>query len=273
MNNSIAPNPAPPPSWVQRHRSKIAFLALSLAAAAIAVSCATSGSNRGFVLAPAIPGAEYVGSDACEQCHDSITKKFVSAPHARLTAQGPNAVDVGCESCHGPASVHVESGGAARTILNPDRNPESCYHCHSNLRGQFALPHSHPIGEGRIGCSACHAPHSGDAFAGTASSLTTANEACLTCHKPQRGPHIFEHEAMREGCVTCHAPHGSVNQKMLTERNAVLCLKCHFQQQTGPGRIAIGAIDHTTFLSRGSCWSAGCHEAVHGSQVSSSLRF
>jgi hypothetical protein len=23
----------------------------------------------------------------------------------------------------------------------------------------------------------------------------------------------------------------------------------------------------------GTCWSAGCHEAVHGSQVSSSLRY
>jgi hypothetical protein len=26
-------------------------------------------------------------------------------------------------------------------------------------------------------------------------------------------------------------------------------------------------------VQRGTCWSAGCHEAVHGSHVSSSLRF
>jgi hypothetical protein len=26
-------------------------------------------------------------------------------------------------------------------------------------------------------------------------------------------------------------------------------------------------------LSQGTCWTAGCHEAVHGSRVNSSLRF
>jgi hypothetical protein len=26
-------------------------------------------------------------------------------------------------------------------------------------------------------------------------------------------------------------------------------------------------------LQQGSCWTAGCHEAVHGSRVNSSLRF
>ncbi len=270
--NPTAPQPSHSPSWPRRHRAKLAVLALALAATALAVSCATSRSNRGVVIPPSIPGADYIGSDTCEQCHDHVTKHFASAPHARLIAQGPNAIDVSCESCHGPGSVHVESGGAARTILNPDRNPESCYHCHSNLRGQFALPHAHPVGDGRLTCSACHAPHSGDAFVGSASTLDSANQACLACHQLQRGPHIFEHEAMREGCLTCHTPHGSVNQKMLTQRNAVLCLKCHFQQQVG-GQILIGNRDHTPYLSRGTCWSAGCHEAVHGSQVSSTLRF
>jgi predicted CXXCH cytochrome family protein len=78
---------------------------------------------------------------------------------------------------------------------------------------------------------------------------------------------------VRQGCVTCHSPHGSVNQRMLNERNATLCLKCHFQQQTKPGRIFIGDTDHTTFLPQGTCWSAGCHEAIHGSQVNPLLRY
>jgi predicted CXXCH cytochrome family protein len=84
---------------------------------------------------------------------------------------------------------------------------------------------------------------------------------------------VFDHEALREGCTTCHSPHGGVNAKMLTERNANLCLKCHFQQQSQPGVILIGGVDHTSRLSQGACWSAGCHEAVHGSRVSPSLRF
>jgi hypothetical protein len=35
----------------------------------------------------------------------------------------------------------------------------------------------------------------------------------------------------------------------------------------------IGGFDHAGFVSRGTCWSAGCHEAVHGSQIGSSLRY
>jgi predicted CXXCH cytochrome family protein len=102
--------------------------------------------------------------------------------------------------------------------------------------------------------------------------MLAQNETCTECHDTQRGPHVFEHEAMREGCTSCHHPHGAVNDKLLTQRNSTLCLKCHFQQQSG-GLILIGGQDHTSLLSRGSCWSAGCHEAVHGSQVNSSLRY
>jgi hypothetical protein len=65
----------------------------------------------------------------------------------------------------------------------------------------------------------------------------------------------------------------SSDLKLLKARNATLCLQCHFQQQTAVGQILIGGRDHVAFLSRGTCWSAGCHEAVHGSQVNSSLRF
>jgi predicted CXXCH cytochrome family protein len=99
------------------------------------------------------------------------------------------------------------------------------------------------------------------------------SDTCAGCHTAQRGPFVFEHEAVREGCTTCHAVHGSVNQKMLVQRNHTLCLKCHFQQQTSGGLLVIGGKDHTSFVSRGTCWSAGCHEAVHGSQIGSSLRF
>ena len=102
-------------------------------------------------------------------------------------------------------------------------------------------------------------------------SLATANDGCIQCHPAQRGPFVFEHEAMRDGCVICHDPHGSVNQKMLTERNANLCLKCHLDVRGS--NIMVGGLPHQFLMQRGTCWTAGCHEAVHGSQVSSSLRY
>ena len=104
-------------------------------------------------------------------------------------------------------------------------------------------------------------------------TFAKVDDTCGKCHMAQRGPFVFEHEAVREGCTSCHTVHGSVNNKLLTQRNQTLCIKCHFQQQTAPGRLLVGGIDHTGFVSRGTCWSAGCHEAVHGSRVSSSLRY
>lgn len=219
---------------------------------------------------PGIAGATFVGTESCDTCHGEIVRDFHTATHARLTGDGDQ--EIGCEACHGPGSLHVESGGDRRLIVNARKNPQTCFQCHQDVRAQFNLPHHHPVVEGKMSCSSCHDPHKGGATRGGTDALAM-NDTCFQCHATQRGPFVFEHEALRQGCNTCHQPHGSVNQKMLTERNATLCLKCHFQQQTGAGAILIGGRDHSAFLTRGTCWSAGCHEAVHGSHISSSLRF
>jgi predicted CXXCH cytochrome family protein len=253
------------------------------------ISCSTV--HRSVVVLPEYPGAKYIGSKECEQCHEDITKTFPTADHARLIASGPNALGAGCESCHGPCSVHADSGGetkppysftagrphstsfAGRALEEPARATETvCFTCHADVRGQFNLPSHHPVPEGRMSCTACHSPHKASIYKGGGVSLVSENENCLTCHPAQRGPQVFEHEALREGCTVCHTAHGSVNAKMLVARDANLCMRCHFQQVTG-GRILIGGSDHTVRLQQGTCWTAGCHEAVHGSRVSSSLRF
>jgi predicted CXXCH cytochrome family protein len=229
--------------------------------------------DRTMVAPPQIAGATFVGSKECQDCHENVTNSFPGATHAHLIAQGDNNKNIGCESCHGPGSLHVESGGAAHTIVNPHSSPETCFQCHLDKRGEFELPHSHPVASGKMTCSDCHEPHKGNAIKGGGTQLASSSETCLSCHNAQRGPYVFEHEASREGCVTCHSPHGSVNDKMLKARNQALCLQCHYQQQTVAGQLLIGGRDHASFVSRGTCWSAGCHEAVHGSHVSSSLRF
>jgi len=252
-----------------------------LICAIVVISCAPL--TRTVVVPPHVPGATFAGSKSCEECHVEITRDFKTATHARLKAEGVHAQDVGCESCHGPGSLHKQSGGARNTIVNPLKSPDVCFQCHLDKRAEFSLPYSHPVLEGthgaavsmgrRVSCADCHNPHKGSAVIGGGTALTTEQETCGKCHIAQRGPFVFEHEAVREGCTTCHRPHGSINPRMLAERNHVLCLKCHFQQQTVGGRVMIGGQDHSGRLGRGTCWSAGCHEAVHGSQVSSSLRF
>jgi DmsE family decaheme c-type cytochrome len=227
-----------------------------------------------------VAGAEFVGNETCAMCHEEIVRGFHDATHAALAVRGPAEATVGCESCHGPGSLHFESGGEVDQIVNPRSNPETCYDCHGDVRGHFSLPNSHPVSVGPLGmrparmaCGDCHDPHTGSAAAFNVGPGDSPNAGCTECHTAQRGPFVFEHEAMREGCTACHAAHGSLNEAMLTESNATLCLKCHAQEQTRPGVVAIGGQDHSFFLSQGTCFSAGCHEAVHGSQVSSSLRF
>lgn len=276
-------------SGITPRRRGLLVAAGALVLVVAAISCRTV--NRAAVVLPEVPGAKYIGSKECEQCHDDIYRDFKTADHHRLIAEGKNALDVGCESCHGPASLHSDSGGevkppfsftsgrprsagrGAQPMLTKARATETvCYQCHADVRGQFNLPSHHPVPEGRMSCTQCHPPHKGSAHVGGSTALLASEENCLQCHPAQRGPFVFEHEATREGCTTCHIPHGSVNAKLLTERNSTLCLKCHFQQVQS-GRVLIGGSDHTVRLQQGTCWTAGCHEAVHGSRVNSSLRF
>jgi predicted CXXCH cytochrome family protein len=255
-----------------RRRKSILLVLGALAVAIVLISCSTT--TRTLVAPPQIAGAEFVGSKSCEECHQAIVRDFKTATHARLKAEGKNAQEIGCESCHGAGSVHNNSGGALHTIINPKKSADTCFQCHLDKQGQFQLAHSHPVRDGKVSCSDCHDPHKGPAVRGGGTSLATEHETCGRCHIAQRGPFVFEHEAVREGCTICHDPHGTVNEKMLVARNANLCLRCHFQQQT-PSGIVIGGSNHgsASRLGRGTCWSAGCHEAVHGSQIGSSLRF
>lgn len=243
-------------------------------AAIFLISCATS---RPIIAPLEIPGAHYVGNTVCADCHAKIVQEFPASPHARFVWKYVNAPGgIGCESCHGPGSKHVEAGGGANFIINPHNEPEACFRCHLQIHAEFQLPVHHPVIEGHMNCVQCHDPHGGDIFkaaGGGGLAMATMNENCGQCHREQTRPFVFEHPAMREGCVTCHNPHGSINRMMLKQPDNNLCLRCHAQTQTAPGQIFIGNIDHTTLLQMGTCWSSGCHTAVHGSDIDVRLRY
>lgn len=222
-----------------------------------------------------IPGAHYVGNKTCADCHAELVRKFPASPHARVHFEGAAlAGETGCESCHGPGSRHAETGNA-QFIINPRKNPASCFQCHLQVHAEFSLPQHHPVIEGKMNCVQCHDPHGGDIFKPARGlAMARLNESCAQCHRDQTRPFAFEHEAMREGCTACHNPHGSINRKMLTQADPNLCLRCHAQAQGGAnGEILIGSVSHTAYLRIGTCWTAGCHSAIHGSNVDPRMRY
>lgn len=252
----------------------VAALALTLSAgggALLVNSCSTV--DREAVAPLQIEGATYVGNKACQDCHANITRAFPASPHSRLHAEnGQMPGQSGCESCHGPGSKHIALGGRGgleKYIINPGKDPEACFQCHLELRAEFHFPQHHPVTEGKMNCVQCHDPHGQDIMKPKGGlAMARQNENCAQCHQAQTRPFIFEHPALREGCIVCHDPHGSINAKMLTARDGNLCLRCHAQVQgAGGGSFYIGNIDHSGFLRYGTCWSAGCHVAIHGSNT------
>jgi predicted CXXCH cytochrome family protein len=237
---------------------------------------ACSTVDHSVMAPPEIEGATFVGNKACVDCHGNITRLFPNSPHARFHKDDVKWAGLsGCESCHGPASEHLKSPGRGKAIVNPGRDPTVCFNCHFEAHAEFNLPQHHPIIEGRMNCVQCHDPHGRDIMKpGGGLAMARLNQSCAQCHREQARTFVFEHEAMREGCTICHTPHGSINRKLLVQADNNLCLKCHSQVQANPpDLLLIGKVDHTSLARERSCWAAGCHPAVHGSNVNARMHY
>lgn len=251
--------------------SGIGIIVLSLTLA----GCKTFESRGVVVPPPGIAGAEFVGMDTCAMCHEKIAKDFEKTEHSRLVVSSAKIKGQACEACHGAGSLHADAQTKAEkkaTIVNPRKKPEACFKCHLDKKAEFNLEYHHPVFEGKISCTDCHDPHSPGVRPGSDASLFDKNDLCAKCHKDQSRPFVYEHEALREGCTTCHNVHGSINPKMLKQRDANLCLRCHWQVQTAAANFTIGNFSHSSRIPRGACWSGGCHNAVHGSNYDDHLK-
>lgn len=215
-------------------------------------------------------------SDACLSCHRTNLRHIQGwffSQHSRA--------EISCWDCHAEALHHLAKDGKPlpASALLPDSkeritnlfaaNPnEYCYRCHERQRMEFALPFRHPLERGKMACVDCHNPH-GESWRQEAPLHSVENESdalCFRCHAEQRGPFVWQHQAMEEGCTACHRPHGSPNRRLLRTSGNALCLQCHFERQLP----RIGQADHQFRLSR-SARCVDCHIRPHGSNVSEDL--
>jgi len=265
------------------------------------------------------PASGFAGDAVCQDCHKELFAPVAKTAMGQAMAQPRNGHEAkGCESCHGPAKEHANSGGenktgmilygrkskstaaeksasclqchekTARTMwagsVHESRNVActdchavmhqtsekgalkkntvlaTCGNCHKEKQAAVSKYAHMPLGEGKMECTSCHAPHgSPNEKLLIASSV---NETCYSCHTEKRGPFMWEHAPVTESCANCHNSHGSNKQRMLVNALPRLCQNCHFTPHGAPsGRPSDQA--NVRFNYNKGC--VNCHSVIHGS--------
>lgn len=177
----------------------------------------------------AAQSATKVGNETCLTCHD-IAAAFSHNPHAKQE----------CEACHGPGSVHADSGGDDKGVgfkAHPPKWANSqCLACHGkdpSVSDFMKAAH----GRNGLSCVSCHEVHpSGVRF----SLLKTKEVAlCVGCHPTSRADFLkpFHHPVLEETmkCSNCHSPHEENLRPMMKQVAGTpqTCVKCHSDKR-GP---------------------------------------
>ncbi|HEY9015779.1 MAG TPA: cytochrome c3 family protein, partial [Gemmatimonadales bacterium] len=219
--------------------------AIALASAPVAAPAQTTESSPP---ATAAAHATYVGANACADCHEDQVKGWEHNPHhGSQTDANPAGKEVGCESCHGPGSLHVEAAGdkdnpgfhtiRVLTEMKPNDAADVCATCHRTSE-QFHWPSSKHAQNG-VTCIDCHSVHAPkDPGGQMLLKQRTATEQCVACHHDKRAELAHTaHMPVREGgmtCADCHNPHGSPGPHMVRGvSNNELCESCHMDKR-GP---------------------------------------
>lgn len=234
--------------------------------ASISISNASnSGQPQGAPrVAVSNKGQDYVGSEACQQCHNDQFVRFSETKHAKLAQASSWEGKVhGCESCHGPGRAHVEEAGNPLKINSfrnqtPKEISETCLACHAGSEEHSNFRRGEHW-RNDVGCADCHSSHDPLVNSTEARSITFVKDAsrqkpgtatltmlrasepqlCLKCHTEMKAQFSLPfHHKVLEGtmkCSDCHNPHGGFETKQtrLAVGADAGCVKCHTTHQ-GP---------------------------------------
>ena len=180
----------------------------------------------------------FVGNDVCITCHADIGKNLLHTQHGKAGFAARSTL--GCETCHGPGSAHIEDPTNHANIRRPDRlrpaeSSALCLSCHQDARRADWHGGTH---EARgLSCTTCHSVHD---FKSEKAQLKAASvmDVCFNCHKDVRADMWkTSHHPIREGklsCGDCHNPHGTTTKGMIVAASVnEQCYTCH-QEKRGP---------------------------------------
>jgi DmsE family decaheme c-type cytochrome len=170
--------------------------------------------------------AEYVPASRCIACHPGFHPEMRRSGHRRLLTEGRT-----CGACHGPGSLHAESGGDRRKIVYPEKQKPkaietTCNGCHAKAEALARWTCSEHGKEG-ISCIVCH-----DANGRAGHTLRKPQfELCGSCHLDVRTKlRLPNRHRVREGrldCTDCHDPHGNTAKVRDRDVRLKACLDCH----------------------------------------------
>ena len=244
---------------------------------------------------------EYVGSDACQNCHAEEYNAWKTSRHADASNTGTEnpawtQTGIGCEACHGPGSEHVSGQGDTSKIVSIV-DADICGQCHSStqsgedgwIRGfRPGMRLSAMEGVQLISVDPDKLPPQPDAnqrltynmwlASGHSKSLSRvmnnsrASADCYGCHSAEgfaakqqaKSLDMAQKETFHSiTCVVCHEPHGSENIDQLAMEPEKLCGSCHSQRAVLEGKGARGVEMTRSFHSAVECYSCHMTEGNH----------